>query len=345
VGTRSPARPSKPSSRSLPTLTGPTLGLSQDIEYLTGATLSARLDQYAKLGVKVARFQLIWASVQRDGPTSYAWANIDAVVNGLLSRGIEPLPVIDATPTWARPSSCTSTETCAPAGPGPYATFAAAAVARYAPQGVRSWEIWNEPNNPLFWKPAPDPGGYTAVLKAAYAAIHRTDPGATVISGGLAPTTTHNGWIAPVEFLGDIYADGGKGSFDAVGWHPYDYPATVSQYSSNHQGWDQMVGTNPSARSLMVAHGDGSKRIWSTEFGAPTCTGDSSCVSEGQQAQMISQGYALWRSYPWAGPLIVYSYEDNGTNETDREDYFGLVRHDGSAKPALAAFTSIAARL
>jgi hypothetical protein len=316
---------------------GPALGMSEDIQYLSGTALSARLDRYVEIGVKVSRFQLIWAAIQPEGPASYNWSSVDAVIAGLTARGIEPLPVIDATPAWARPRDCTTVETCAPADAGQYATFAAAAAARYSLRGVHDWEIWNEPNNPLFWKPQPSPATYAGLLKAAYPAIHAVDAAATVITGGLAPTDTELGWIAPVEFLADIYAAGAHASFDAVGWHPYDYPAVIGHH------WDQMSRTEPSARSLMLAHGDGAKRIWATEFGAPTCTGDPSCVPEEQQSQILSRAYDVWSSYAWSGPLIVYSYQDRGTDETNREDYFGLVRQDGTAKPALATFASLTA--
>jgi hypothetical protein len=314
-------------------------GLFEDLQYLTGSALSARLDQYVQIGAKVARFQLIWENVQSSGPGSYDWQYIDAVISGLTARGITALPVIDTTPVWARSAGC-SASVCAPADPNTYATFAAAAAARYAPQGVHSWELWNEPNNPIFWQPAPSTAAYTSLLKAAYAAIHRADPAATVITGGVAPAATGGGWIAPVQFLSEIYANGGGGSFDAVGWHPYDYPAMPSDTSNN--AWNQMSGTGTSARSLMVAHGDGAKRIWATEFGAPTCTGDSSCVSESQQAAIISQGYTLWRSYSWAGPLVSYMYQDIGTDQSNRENFFGFVRHDGSQKPAYAAYRTAA---
>lgn len=319
---------------------GPPPGMFEDLQYLTGSALSSRLDEYARLGVRVARFQLIWNNVQYAGPASYDWTYIDALMTGLRARGITPLPVIDTTPTWARPSTCARAEVCAPADAGQYAAFAGAAAARYAPQGVHDWEIWNEPNNPIFWQPAPNPGLYTELLRGAYAAIHRADPAATVITGGLAPAADGGGWIAPVEFLADVYANGGQGSFDAVGWHPYDYPATPASTSNN--AWHQMAGTAESARGLMISHGDAGKRIWATEFGAPTCTGDPTCVSEADQALILSEGYALWSSYSWAGPLIVYSYEDRGTNEGDREDHFGLVRADGSQKPAYATFLAIA---
>jgi hypothetical protein len=316
-------------------------GLFEDLQYLTGSALSARLDQYVAIGAKVARFQLIWENVQSSGPGTYDWQYIDAVVAGLEARGITALPVIDTTPTWARAAGC-SAHVCAPADPNTYAAFAAAAARRYAPQGVHDWEIWNEPNNPIFWQPSPNTAAYTELLKAAYASIHAVDPAATVISGGLAPAATGNGWIAPVQFLSEIYADGGGGSFDAVGWHPYDFPDTVTQYRSDGHAWDQMTGTSPSARSLMIAHGDGGKSIWATEFGAPTCTGDSTCVTEGQQATMVTEAYALWRTYSWAGPLISYMYQDTGTDQANREDFFGFVRADGSQKPAYAAFRAAA---
>jgi hypothetical protein len=314
-------------------------GLFEDLEFLTGSALSSRLDQYAAIGARVARFQLIWENVQPAGASTYDWQYIDAVISGLTARGIEPLPVIDTTPPWARSAGCTA-HVCAPADPDTYATFAAAAAARYAPMGVHQWEIWNEPNISMFWQPAPSSAAYTALLKAAYTAIHRADPAATVISGGLAPTATQDGRIAPVQFLSEIYADGGAGYFDAVGWHPYAYPAPPS--SSADTGWSEMFGTTPNVRSLMVANGDGAKRVWGTEFGAPTCTGDATCVSEAGQAQIITQAYALWRSYPWTGPLISYMYQDTGTDESNRENHFGFVRYDGTQKPAYAAFRAAA---
>ena len=92
----------------------------------------------------------------------------------------------------------------------------------------------------------------------------------------------------------------------------------------------------------MIANGDGAKSIWATEFGAPTCTGDSTCVSEAQQALTITNAYTLWRTYSWAGPLISYMYQDTGTDQTNREDFFGFVRYDGTQKPAYAAFRAAA---
>jgi hypothetical protein len=92
----------------------------------------------------------------------------------------------------------------------------------------------------------------------------------------------------------------------------------------------------------MVANGDGAKQIWETEFGAPTGTSSSS-VTEAAQAQMITDAYAKLKGVSWAGPLFVYSYRDNGTDLTNREDNFGLLHWDWSQKQSYAAYQAAAA--
>jgi hypothetical protein len=96
-----------------------------------------------------------------------------------------------------------------------------------------------------------------------------------------------------------------------------------------------MAQTSTSLRSLMVAHGDSAKKIWITEFGAPTGSGG---VSEAQQSDEISQAIAFAKQTSWIGSFYVYSWEDGST------DTFGLLGPDGTQKPAygsmVAALTS-----
>jgi hypothetical protein len=208
---------------------------------------------------------------------------------------------------------------------------------------VHAFEIWNEPNILSMWPPAPDPRRYTEMLKLAYAAIKHAAPSATVVSGGLSPDAAYgfadaNG-MNPLNFLEQMYADGAHGSMDAVGWHPYNFPWGLGFY--NWSAWSQMAQTRPSARSIMRANGDGAKQIWATEWGAPTGSSSQS-VSEAQQAQLVTTVLARLRAWPWAGPSFFYSYRDKGTNPSDREQNFGLVRFDWSPKPASSAFRRIA---
>lgn len=314
------------------------LGLAEDLQYLTGDALEARLDDYARLGVQWARFQLIWANVQPDGPADWRWGPIDALVDGLEARGISVLGAVTTTPAWADRAPGCAEQTCAPADPAQFASFAGAAAARY--QGrVAAWEVWNEPNIALFWKPTPDPVAYAALLRAVRPAVAAGDPGAVVVSGGPAPAVDVVGpdgrptSTDPVTFLQQTYAAGAAGSFDAVGWHPYSYPRAPGGLNPT-SAWVQMYGTATNVRGIMTAFGDGAKPVWATEFGAHTAAAAGGALTEDQQAEYLGGGIDLWRGYPWAGPFFIYQLRDRGTDETDQEDHFGLERADGSPKPA-----------
>ena len=87
--------------------------------------------------------------------------------------------------------------------------------------------------------------------------------------------------------------------------------------------------------ALMVANGDGNKKIWMTELGAPTGTA-SNAVSEKQQALAIGKIVEFARDYSYIGPIYMYSLLDTGTNLSDPEDNFGLLHTDFTTKLAWA---------
>jgi hypothetical protein len=302
------------------------------------ATLGNDLDAIRAVGSRWIRIDINWAVIQAGGPSSYNWAPFDRVVQGATQRGINVLGIIAYTPGWARPAG---TNSHYGANPAQFAAFVSAAVQHYSALGVHAYEVWNEPNISAFWGPKPNPVAYTNLLKAAYGEIKAADPQATVLSGGTAPANSDGTNYAPVDWLTAIYANGGGDSFDAVSHHPYCWPALPGDGVS-WSAWHQMYGTSPSVRSVMVAHGDSDKKIWGTEFGAPTNGTPGSYVSESDQAKMISRAYELWGSYSWAGPLFTYQARDIGTTTDTRENFFGLLRYDYSQKPAYAAYKAAA---
>ena len=108
------------------------------------------------------------------------------------------------------------------------------------PRPIRIWQIWNEQNSPKFFAPAPDVGKYAAMLKAAGDAIHRVDPGADVILGGMwGPQTLKNKVVVPIkEYLSGLYEIGGAAkSFDSVALHPYsqNVAGSLAQLRTAHQ--------------------------------------------------------------------------------------------------------------
>src|SRR5204863_1406943 len=155
------------------------------------------------------------------------WTALDRVVSEARAQNLAVLPILTYIPAWARPRGCSS-EKCGPANAADFAAFAQAAAQRFAPAGVHTWEIWNEPNIPAFWRPRPDPSAYSRLLKGAANAVHQADPVATVVSAGLAPAATSGGEISPVDFLTGMCRNNVLPSIDAVGFHPYSYPVPPS---------------------------------------------------------------------------------------------------------------------
>jgi hypothetical protein len=311
--------------------------MGAELQYEEPSLLERDLDAIKAAGSRWVRIDIYWAEVQDEGPSSYDWRETDRIVRTITSRGMKVLAVPAYTPSWGRPSGASDKY-----GPDPddYAAFAENTAAHLSKLGVHAYEVWNEPNIG-FWAPKPDPAAYTQLLKAAYPAIKTGDPQSTVLTGGTAPASTRDGNYSPVDFLKKIYAYGGGDSFDAVGHHPYCWPA----YPGDDEAWSawyQMYGTTTSLRSVMVANGDGDKKIWGTEFGAPTNGPPDDRVTEQEQAEMITKAYTLWKTYDWAGPLFTYQGRDLGTDASDRQNWFGLLRHDFSKKPSYTAYQSLA---
>jgi hypothetical protein len=217
---------------------------------------------------------------------------------------------------------------------------------------VHTWEIWNEPNSSKYWQPEPNVGSYVSLLQAASSAIRLADPQAFVVSGGLAPEATSNGNIAQLSYLTTFCADGGPIYVDAIGYHAYSYPVLPSDLQ-NWNAWSQIDSTTPSVRSILNGCGAASKKIWITEYGAPTdgpgaeatpsnynFSANPDHVSESLQAVMATQSIDLARADPNIGALFWYTYEDRSTDTSTIENFFGLLRSDGTPKPAWSALQS-----
>ena len=154
----------------------------------------------------------------------------------------------------------------------------------------------------------------------------------------------------PIDFLNGLYANGAQHYFDAVAFHPYSFPVPPA-YPADWNAWSKIATTNPSIYSIMSSHGDGGKKIWITEYGAPTngpgpiatasnfnLDGSPDHVDEAYQANLAINFIQAVSSSPWIGPAFWYSYIDDGTSTSTTENFYGLLRADGSQKPA---FTSI----
>jgi hypothetical protein len=292
---------------------------------------------------------LAWVDIQPDNSSTYLWYRFDRIVRAARVRGLKVLPTIAYTPAWARPVGATS-DKWSPANPSRFAAFAEAAVRRYAPRGIHKWEIWNEPNISGFWAPKPNVRAYVRLLRLTVAAMRRADPHAFIISGGLAPAPTDATHISQLQFLARMCALGVNHLVNAIGYHPYSYPV-APQNPAAWNAWAQIATTKSNVRAILARYGTPSLPIWVTEYGAPTGgpggeatargydpspTG-SYYVSEAFQATMATESVKAALHTPGVAALFWYTDRDLGTDPSSMENFFGLRRADGTAKPAFAA--------
>jgi polysaccharide biosynthesis protein PslG len=305
---------------------------ANEIIWMNAAQQAQQLDDMKATGVGWVRIDMQWYVVQPSNTPTYNWSVYDRAIDAINQRGLKALVILDYAPAWAAIDGCkpTSSHQCAPADTAAFAAYAAAAAARYTPRGVTSWEIWNEPNARRFWYPGTDATAYANLLRATYPVIKQLNPSAIVITAGLASTATE-GTVAPPDYIASLYQAGAKPYFDAIGAHPYSYPL-LPMINAEWSGWTQMLEIH----GVAASQGDATKQIWMTEVGAPS--DGPHHVSESFQAQIAEEAISLRNSYSWAGPLFWYDYQDLGTNPFVAADFFGLVRADGSQKPAYASF-------
>ncbi len=311
------------------------------ILWMDDATRQRELDAIAATGARWIALDFDWNSIQGDGPDSFRWdRSTDTVVRQAHARKLRIIGTLAYSPPWARRAACANTSHCLPADPAAFARFARAAAQRYGagsldPElrgSVKVWQIWNEANHVPFVQPTVDIAGYTTILKQAYQAIKAVDRVTTVLAGATAPAGDDpNGLdVAPVTFLRGIYANGGKGSFDAFAHHPYTFP-----YSPLDEApWNAFTQTRD-LHAVMVEHGDGAKKIWGTEAGAGTGT-NAKAVTANRQAQILRDYVTEWNGgfRSFTGPLLWFSVRDAGTDPASVYDNFGVLRNDFRPKPA-----------
>ncbi len=313
----------------------------------SASQLNTSLNDAVFVGAQWIRVDLSWADTQPASAPVYNWENFDRIVTGANERGLKILATVGYTPAWARPADCKSSQNCAPANPQAFAAFVKQAVRRYAPEGLHTWEIWNEPNIG-FWLPHPDAAAYVKLLSATAGAIRSSDRKAFIVLGGLAAVQTNpaKNWTGTYEYLQQVAQLGGNKLVDAIGYHPYTFPylPTTARPGGNTFQWISQVPD--SLASLLKTYGTPNLPIWITETGAPTASGrsgpvsaendviaGSTMVTDAYQADFAQATMTAVLENPDVGSMFWFSDQDQPSQQL----YFGLRNADGSIKPSYYA--------
>ncbi len=119
--------------------------------------------------------------------------------------------------------------------------------------------------------------------------------------------------------------------FDGFAYHPYWYGHDPAQHGA--AGPFDRIQT---LRDTMDGYGATAKPILLTEYGESTANCGGECVTEQVQAEHLRAMIEGVVARPeWKiERLMIYQLQDRATNGTAREEQFGLIRQDGSTKPA-----------
>ncbi|MEM9034781.1 MAG: hypothetical protein AAGA99_06615 [Actinomycetota bacterium] len=312
----------------VPVETGSAVGISPGgaLLSLDDAEVRATMRDIAALGADWVRVDLAWPAIER-APGRLDWTTPDRIIGEARDAGLEVLALIGYTPGWAEGDVIDGR----PEDPDDYGRFVATAAARYAEQ-VAAWELWNEPNSPVFSDDI-SPEGYAPLLAAGAAAVRVSDPSAIVVSGGLAPSAEDpdTGALTPGVWLARLVAaSGGALPVDRIGIHPYSFPA----FPDGDEPWNT-YGRLDLLRATLDEAGVGEVPFWVTEFGAPTAS-HPEAVDEPRQGEIVVRGLDRARSRPDVDGYFVFALDDahavSGGDELS--EGFGLRRQDGTAKVA-----------
>ena len=210
----------------------------------------------------VGTFRALFSVPLRRPHDSAAWAPYDVLMARAARERIEVLPVLLGTPGGGQRFHRPRTRAQRTA----WATHVSAIAERYGPDGtfwtahpelepqpLRAYQVWNEPNLPVYWRPALDAAGYLRLVRLTRARVRRVDPTASIVLAGLPDSRLGTPIL---EYLRAIYAvPGARSLFDVVALNPYADDAAGVLRKLN------------AVRAHMDRRGDQRTPIWITEIG------------------------------------------------------------------------------
>jgi len=295
----------------------------------------------AILGVGWERMVFWWKSLQPTGPDS--WNNFatghDQTINAELAAGRQIVGLLINTPAWAaaKPSA---RDASPPKGlylpyddPNNYwGHFVGLIAKRYAGR-INDWIIWNEVNIPSgqFHTWAGSDADYARLVQVAYLAARAANPHARIILAGDPYWYDHGALFEKLLTL--LAADHTHNAyFDVVNLHLYSrpsdmativawYDATLSRFGLRKPIW--IAETNA------IPYDDPTRKLPRGHFYA----------SLDDQASFIIQAFAI--DLAMGVRRIEVNRMVDGSDFTAGGEPFGLVRNDGSVRPAFLAYRTV----
>jgi hypothetical protein len=338
------------------TATSLTLGVGTSYQYtVTRKYMAPDLGRVSKAGVRQVREDVYWHYVQPAANT-WDWQRYDDLFLEAAAQGVEVLPILGYGVAWATGTTNMHELPNTDGERKAFATYAAAVVSRYGPNGafwtarpylearpVRAVEVWNEA-----WFPGPPkPADYAALLRVTSAAVRTAVPGTKIV----ANVDDRVRWLGPGRTIhwapAVLDADPNLGRWvDVWSIHPYPRDGRPSSVSQPEDALAQVrfLRDQLAARRLPG-------EVWITEIAfrnRPVTTEptNSEATAKANLLTMLKSLQplaAVARNPVTRVYLFTMARQDQSGVAAGTSGYgYHLVRADGSFTPALSAFCGLA---
>lgn len=272
------------------------------------------------------------------GPEDWRWSEVDRRLSLIRDAGAEPVVALGFTPSWL--TSCpelehSETRYCPPEDLTAWQELVATASARIAERyGVRAFEVWNEPDNPGFWRGTL--ADYLALYDASVAGLREAEAatGLDLEIGGPATVFPDPAWVGP--WLAHASAHDQPVDFVSVHWyadspfHSQAGPLPGTGVESNPLLWPPSYGLGAQmVRTLADGHGFTEAEVWITEWN-------------------LNVGQNPHENTIYGAAFLIAGVREMAQGDVDRASFFktqddegGLFTADGTPQPTWHALASL----
>jgi hypothetical protein len=343
-------------------------------DLMNPVTRPAALIELGSLGVHSLRVILTWADVapganlatrpnfDPTNPRAYSWGEYDPLMAAAKARNWPVLLTVSGpVPKWATQAKLDNLTRPSPTA---FAAFMTAVVRKYGDQ-VRTWAIWNEPNQPQFLRPQFADGGkaaspriYRSLYEAGVRGLRKAREGQagyplgtdSILLGETSPRGTSR-VVAPLTFLRGVLCLDAKyrrdpkcGPLTAGGYAHHAYTTRQGPHFRPPPN-DVTIGVlSRLTKALDRARHAGALTsrlpIHLTEFGIQSTPDTIQGVSLAKQVEYRAIAEKIAYDNPRVVSFSQYLLRDSDPTGPKQYGGFesGLRFADGKPKPSLAGF-------
>jgi GH35 family endo-1,4-beta-xylanase len=303
-------------------------------------------------GFTVARQVFRWNEIEW-GSGAYDFSATDRFVRNASIAGMRVMPLIQGEPEWAtsRPKGNTYRGFFPPKDNATIARFGAVLAQRYGPGGqfwaqnptltpfpFRFYQVWNEPNFPLYWGGKPNGAAYARMVIAVSGAIRSVQPDAYIVSAGIPDSTLGQ---RPKKFVKAMLKAKAGPALNAIGIHPYAIDVK------------SVMKITRGLRSTINTAGGRKLDLWVTEIGwaaggPKTKKRTVSYARQGPIVRSAFQSLAKERKRLKLRGVVYYAWRDSTVYKGGKDFWglhTGLLNRQGKAKPGMKVVTKALRKL